>query len=76
MVEKATMSITELANVLGISRPFAYKLVQVPGFPIIKVGKRKLVPITAFNEWLNSNIRQEGEITNECHCYESSNQRP
>lgn len=56
-MEKTTMSVQELAANLGISMPKAYQLVKQPGFPVIHVGSRILIPIEAFREWLviNSN---------------------
>ena len=56
-MEKSTMSVQELAANLGISMPKAYQLVKQPGFPVIHVGSRILIPIEAFREWLviNSN---------------------
>ena len=51
-MEKTTMSVKELANNLGISLPKAYQLVKQPGFPVIHVGARILIPVVAFQEWL------------------------
>lgn len=51
-MEKTTMSVKELANNLGISLPKAYQLVKQPGFPVIHVGARILIPVDAFQEWL------------------------
>ena len=51
-MEKTTMSVKELANNLGISLPKAYQLVKQPGFPVIHVGARILIPVDAFQEWM------------------------
>lgn len=51
-MEKTTMSVQELSAQMGISLPKAYELVKTPGFPIIKVGTRILIPIDAYREWL------------------------
>lgn len=51
-MEKTTMSVQELATQLGVSLPKAYELVKQPGFPVIRVGTRILIPIDAFREWL------------------------
>ena len=51
-MEKSTMSVQELANMLGISLPKAYELVKQPGFPVIHIGARILIPIDAFKDWL------------------------
>ena len=37
-MEKTTMSVQELSAQMGISLPRAYKLINEPGFPTIKIG--------------------------------------
>ncbi len=54
-MEKATMSVQELASQLGISLPKAYELVKRPGFPVLRIGTRILIPVDAFREWLSDN---------------------
>ena len=49
-MEKATMSVQELASQLGISLPKAYELVKRPGFPVLRIGTRILIPVDAFRE--------------------------
>lgn len=51
-MEKTTMSVQEMSLKMGISLPKAYDLVHTPGFPAIRVGKRILIPVDAFREWL------------------------
>ena len=51
-MEKATMSVQELSMQMGISMPKAYELVKSPGFPVIRVGTRILIPIEAYKQWL------------------------
>ncbi|MBQ3756301.1 MAG: helix-turn-helix domain-containing protein [Oscillospiraceae bacterium] len=58
-MEKATMSVQELASQLGISLPKAYELVKRPGFPVLKIGTRILIPMDAFKAWLISNASHE-----------------
>ena len=58
-MEKATMSVQELAAQLGISLPKAYELVKQPGFPVLKIGTRILIPMDAFKAWLISNASHE-----------------
>ncbi len=52
-MEKATMTVRELASQMGISLPKAYELVKHPGFPTINIGTRILIPVDAFHKWLN-----------------------
>ena len=58
-MEKATMSVQELASQLGISLPKAYELVKRPGFPVLRIGTRILIPVEAFREWLSDNATRE-----------------
>lgn len=51
-MEKATMSVQELSMQMGISMPKAYELVKSPGFPVIRIGTRILIPIEAYKQWL------------------------
>ncbi len=58
MVEKLTLSIPEVARLLGVSKPTAYALANSKGFPVLHIGKRKVVPAQGLQEWIkkNSNI--------------------
>lgn len=58
-MEKATMSVQELSAQMGISLPKAYELVKTPGFPIIRVGTRILIPVEAYREWLLKNAAND-----------------
>jgi excisionase family DNA binding protein len=51
--EKLTMTLTEAAKRLGISRGLAYSLAAQGGLPVIRLGeKRLLVPIHALEKML------------------------
>ena len=52
--EKATMSVRELSMSMGISLPKAYEFVKRPGFPVLRIGSRILIPKAAFEEWLKA----------------------
>ena len=45
-----------VANLLGISISSAYELMQEPGFPVLKVGNRKVVPKEKFRAWVETSI--------------------
>ena len=54
--EKLTLSVEELANELGISKPLAYDLIKRDGFPSVRVSERRIViPVDALRSWLNAN---------------------
>ena len=54
MVERLTMTVEEVGEALGVSRPKAYELASRADFPVINVGKRKVVPIDAFRRWMDA----------------------
>ena len=51
-MEKTTISVQELSAQMGISLPKAYELVKRPGFPVLRVGNRILIPVEAYRKWL------------------------
>lgn len=51
-MENVTMTVPELAQAMRISVPKAYDLIHSNGFPSINVGRRVLIPVDAFREWL------------------------
>lgn len=54
--EKLTLSVDELAQELGISKPLAYDLIKRDGFPSVRVSERRIIiPIDALRRWLEEN---------------------
>ena len=54
MIDKLTISVEEMASMLGISRPVAYELTKREGFPAVRVSERRIiVPVEALKRWLN-----------------------
>lgn len=47
-----SLTVEQVAGVLGIGRVQAYNLVRTEGFPKIKVGRRIVVPRQAFVNWM------------------------
>jgi excisionase family DNA binding protein len=46
MTDRLTMNVSEMAKQLNISRPTAYELTKRQGFPVIRIGKRVIVPVS------------------------------
>ena len=57
MSEKLAYSLTETAEVLGVSRPTVYALIKQPGFPVFQIGGRKLVSVDGLREWVLQEAR-------------------
>lgn len=52
-MEKTTISVQELSAQMGISLTKAYQLVKTPGFPVLHIGNKILIPVEAYHKWLN-----------------------
>lgn len=51
--ERTTLTIPEVATMLGINEAAGYELAKQEGFPSLLVGRRIIVPRAAFERWLN-----------------------
>jgi len=54
-MEKLTITVPEMARLIGCSLPSAYELARREGFPVLRIGRKVLIPYDAFKEWLNNN---------------------
>lgn len=50
--ERLTLTIEETAKLLGIGRQLAYERVKTGDIPVIKIGRRLLVPRSALEKLL------------------------
>lgn len=46
-----------VTQVLGVSISTAYKLMNEPGFPVLRVGSRMVVPKDKFVEWVSQHTQ-------------------
>lgn len=53
-LEPLAYSTNQGAQVLGISKPTLYKLMQDPSFPKFKIGARTLIPAEPLKEWVRA----------------------
>ncbi len=51
--EKRTYTVSEIQDIMCISRPFAYKLCKSGLFPIVKIGNQIRISKKAFDAWLD-----------------------
>jgi excisionase family DNA binding protein len=54
---RLTMTITEAAERLGIGRNQAYEAARTGQLPVIRIGKRMLVPVVAFERMLSGETK-------------------
>lgn len=52
MGDKLTLSVSETAELLGLSRPKVYDLIKLPDFPSFAVGKRRLISKAGLELWI------------------------
>ena len=48
------LSAKNVAELLGVSISSTYELMQEPGFPVLKIGSRKVVPKEKIRDWVES----------------------
>lgn len=51
-MEKLCITVSQMAEKLGIGRINAYELARSQGFPSITVGRRILIPVAGLERWL------------------------
>lgn len=56
--EKLTYSVAEAAEVLGVSVANMYNIIKMDGFPVMMLGKRRLIPIKALERWVEKMAEQ------------------
>ena len=49
-----------VAKVLGVSPYSGYGLMHEPGFPVLKIGSRMVVPKEKFIQWVEQNMTGGG----------------
>jgi len=54
-IEPLVYTIEELAQVLQIGLSKAYELSDLKGFPVKKIGRRKIVSRAGLEQWLSEN---------------------
>ncbi|RXI60141.1 DNA-binding protein [Clostridium tetani] len=58
-IAKKTLTVKELAKVLGLSENKARQLTHAKDFPVLVLGRTRLTIISKLDKWLEENI---GEI--------------
>ena len=54
-MEKKVYTVSEVAEMLGISKSFAYEMVKRGTIPVMEIGSRKVIPKQRFEQCLNHN---------------------
>ncbi|WP_418465388.1 helix-turn-helix domain-containing protein [Faecousia sp.] len=56
-MEKLTFTVKEAAQAANVSIPTLYAWAKTAGFPVVKVGRKLVVPIDAFRRWLEEQAK-------------------
>lgn len=51
------LNTTELSDLLGVSHSSVYELIQEPGFPSLRIGKRIVIPKEELRQWISDNTK-------------------
>jgi len=51
-MDKMTMTTKEVAEAIGVCLPTAHQLTERADFPVIRIGRRKIIPVDQFKAWL------------------------
>jgi len=62
LTNKLTLSISEAAALLGVSRPTVYNLIKRDDFPAFPIGRRVLISRAGLAEWIEAQARKEAKI--------------
>ena len=57
--KKVALSIKEVSELLGVSRPKVYQLIHQEDFPSFKIGGRTVVARAALEEWVYSQVKDK-----------------
>lgn len=58
-MEKLAYNSKEAAAALGLCLPTFYELTQRADFPVVRVGRRVLVPVDGLRAWLEKETAKE-----------------
>ena len=61
--DRLVYTVAEAAKLLGISRAFAYELVARGELPVIRLGRRRLVPKAALLALVGQTTVEDGETS-------------
>lgn len=60
--KKMALSVADVGEVLGISKPKVYDLLNLPGFPRLRIGRRWIIPREPLEEWIRARAEDGGDV--------------
>ena len=56
------LSVADVGEMLGISKPKVYDLLNLPGFPRLRIGRRWIIPREPLERWLQARAEDGGDV--------------
>lgn len=60
-MKNTCLTVADLMERLKISRPTAYALIHKEGFPVLRIGRRVLIPEDALQTWLEKQVIEHAQ---------------
>ena len=57
--DKIALTVTEAAELLGVSRPTVYQLINREDFPSFRIGARRLISRSGLERWVQQQAGRE-----------------
>lgn len=58
MEKKIAVTVRDLADMLQISMPTAYAMTEREGFPVVRIGRKKIIPLVDLEKWLSEEAQR------------------
>lgn len=56
------LSVNHVAEIMGIGRSKAYEIMQNPKFPVLREGRKLIIPRDSFFRWLDPDYIRDGNV--------------
>lgn len=60
--QKLGLTVTETAELLGVSRPTVYELINREDFPSFRIGTRRVISRAGLERWVDAQAAQHGDV--------------
>ena len=60
-IERLTVTVPEMAKMLGVTTCTAYNLIHRADFPVVRVGRRAIIPVDALKRWVEAQAGKKND---------------